>query len=308
MPKVFVTKNIPEKGIELLQKVGYEVAIGSNAKGAHGVLSSLTDHIDARFIDSIGSQLKVISNMAVGLDNVDLDAAKERGIVVRNTPDVLTESVAEHAVALLLSIARRVPEGDRFMRAGKFKGWQQELLLGSELQGKTLGILGHGRIGCRVADILKKAFEMKVLYYDVKRQQDAEERCRMVFASLAELLREADAVSIHVPLLSSTHHLIGAKELTLMKNTSYLVNTSRGAVVDEKALVNALKERQIAGAALDVFEQEPKLFPGLTKLENVVLSPHLGSATKETREKMAELAAQNIIAVLSGKGQTFLMQ
>lgn len=296
--KVFITKNIPEKGIELLQKAGYEVVIGSHGKSAHGVLSLLTDKIDAKFMDGIGPQLKIISNMAVGVDNVDVEEAQRRNIQVKNTPDVLTEAVAEHAVALLLSIARRIPESDKFLRAGKFKGWEPELFLGSGLQGKTLGILGHGRIGCRVADVLKKAFDMKVLYYDAKRQEEAEQRCGIVFASLEELLKEADVVSVHVPLLPSTHHFIGEKELALMKNTSYLVNTSRGEVIDEKALVNALKNHQIQGAALDVFEQEPKLSSGLTKLENVVLSPHLGSATKETREKMSELAAQNIIAVL----------
>ncbi|TSC56279.1 MAG: lactate dehydrogenase-like oxidoreductase [Parcubacteria group bacterium Greene0714_21] len=298
MPKVFVTKNIPEKGIELLQKAGYEVAIGSNAKGAHAVLSLLTDHIDARFMDSIGSQLKVISNMAAGLDNVDLDVAKERGVAVRNTPDVLTESVAEHAAALILGTTRRVAEGDRFVRAGKFKGWDPALLLGIELNGKTLGIVGHGRIGCRLAGIMQKGFGMRAVYYDTARDSVKEETCGITYASFEDLLKDSDVVSLHVPLLPGTRHLIGEKELRLMKPTAYLVNTARGAIVDEKALVKALKEQWIAGAALDVFENEPKLAPGLAKLQNVILTPHIASATKETREKMAELAAQNIIAVL----------
>ena len=314
--KVFITKNIPEKGIELLQKAGYEVTLGSHGKalrqaqgkGAHGVLSLLTDRIDARFMDSIGLQLKVISNMAVGLDNVDMAVAKERNIEVRNTPDVLTESVAEHAAALILGVTRRIAESDRFVRAGKFKGWDPELFLGIELKGKTLGIVGHGRIGCRLADIMQKGFGMKVIYYDVVRDEAREKQCGITYASLESLLKDSDVVSLHVPLLPGTRHLIGDKELRLMKQTAYLVNTARGAIVDEKALVKALKGKWIVGAALDVFESEPKFASGLAKFENVILTPHIASATKETREKMAELAAQNIIAVLGGKGSAYLMK
>lgn len=306
--KVFITKKIPEKGIELLQRAGYEVVVGSNGRGAHGVLSLLTDHVDAKFMDSIGSQLKVVSNYATGLDNVDLDAAKERNIEVKNTPDVLTEAVAEHAAALILGITRRIAESDRFVRAGKFKGWDPKLLLGIELNGKTLGIVGHGRIGCRLADIMQKGFGMRVIYYDVVRDEVKEEQCGIAYSSLENLLKDADVVSLHVPLLPTTRHMIGKTELKTMKPTAYLINTARGAVIDEKALVRALKEKWIAGAALDVFENEPKLASGIAKLGNVVLSPHLGSATKEAREKMAELAAQNIIAVLEKQGSAFLVK
>ena len=300
MPKVFITTKIPEKGIEFLKMEGYQVEIGQlkNAKGAHALLCMLVDTIDARTMDVIGSQLKVISNMAVGLDNVDLEAAKQRGIKVTNTPDVLTGAVAEHTVALTLGIARRIAEADRFVRQGKFKGWDPLLLLGTELAGKVFGIVGHGRIGCRVADIMQKGFGMSVIYFDAVRDEAKESQCGIRYSQLDNLLKEADVVSLHVPLLPSTRHMIGEKELKMMKKTAYLINTARGAVVDEKALVLALKEKWIAGAALDVFEKEPALSPGLASLQNVVLTPHIASATKEAREHMAELAAQNIIAVL----------
>jgi glyoxylate reductase len=301
-PIVFVNKGVPEKAVQLLNARKYLVVQGKNikneGKGAHGILCLLTDKVDAKTMDVIGPQLKIISNMAAGLDNIDLAAAKKRNIIVGNTPGVLTEAVAEHAVALLLALARRIVEGDSFMRKKKYKGWRPDLLLGKELQGKVLGIVGHGRIGCRVADILQKGFSMRALYYDVVRDRKAEETCAITFASLSDLLRNSDAVSLHVPLLPSTRHLISRKELVMMKRTAYLVNTSRGAVIEEKALVAALKKGEIAGAGLDVFEEEPKLAPGLAKLGNVVLSPHLGSATKEARGAMAEMAAKNIIVAL----------
>lgn len=299
--KVFANKRVPQKGIELLRKQGYEVVLGTNlkkqAKGAHALLCLLTNKIDGNVMDAVGPQLKVISNMAAGTDNIDTKEAKKRKIMVANTPGVLTQAVAEHTVALLLSLSRRVVEGDSFMRKGKYKGWKPDLLLGSELLGKTLGIVGHGRIGCRVADILHKGFGMKVLYYDVK-GPGVHEVCGARKTSLKQLLKEADAASLHVPLLSSTHHLIASRELRAMKKSAFLINTSRGPVVDEKVLVQALKGKGIAGAALDVFENEPKLAPGLTKLQNMVLTPHIASASKEAREAMAELAAKNLIVAL----------
>ena len=185
-----------------------------------------------------------------------------------------------------------------FVRKGKFRGWEPNLFLGTELKGKTLGLVGHGRIGCRTAKIMQKGFGMRVIYYDAVRDQAREEQCGITYASLEQLLKEADVVSLHVPLLPSTEHLIGEKELRLMKPTSYIVNTARGPVIDEKALVKALQEKRIAGAALDVFEEEPKLASGLAKLENVLLTPHIASATNEAREQMATMAAQNIIDTL----------
>lgn len=319
MPKVFVTTKIPDSGIELLKKEGYQIEIGSvtnlsqkeimkRARGFDALLSQLEDLISGEVMDAVGPQLKVIANYAVGYDNINLEEAAKRNILVCNTPGVLTESVAEHAVGLILAIARRIAEADRFTRSGKYKGFDPDLLLGIELEGKTLGLIGHGRIGCRVADILQKAFGMKVLYYDVIRNEQKETQCGIIYASLESVLQQSDVVSLHISLSDSTRHFIGEKELALMKPSAYFVNTARGAVVDEKALVTALKEKQIQGAALDVFENEPNLTPGLSRLENVVLTPHISSATKEARGKMAEIAAQNIIAVLSHKGSAFFVK
>lgn len=320
MPKVFITTKIPDLGLSQLTAQGYEVEIGSQdtnlpeeeikkrAKGADALLVQLEDRIDGALLDAIGPQLKVVANYAVGYDNVDLQAIKERGVLFTNTPGVLTEVVAEHAVALLLAVARRVVEGDRYTRAGKYKGFEPDLLVGTELAGKTLGLIGHGRIGCRVADILQKGFGMKVMYYDSIRDEQREKQCGITYASLEDVLRAADAVTLHVSLSASTRHLFGAKEIALMKPTAYLVNTSRGAVIDEKALVRALQAQQIAGAALDVFEEEPNLSEGLADLENVVLTPHVASASREARDKMAELAARNIIEALSGRTPPNLIQ
>lgn len=300
MRRVFLTNTIPASGIHLLKRAGYRVERGplKKAKGADALLCLLTDRINGKIMDAVGAQLKVISNYAVGLDNVDLQAAKKRKIVVTNTPDVLTETVAEHTLALILALARRIREADRFVRIGRYKGFDPNLFLGTELQGKILGIVGCGRIGLEVARKMYTAFGMRVCYYDQAPREEAEKTCGAFPVSLIRLLKESDVVSLHVPLLPSTKHLIGEKELGLMKKTAYLVNTARGAVVDEKALVKALQEGKIAGAALDVFEEEPKLTSGLAKLENVLLTPHIASATKEARERMAVLAAQNIIDVL----------
>ena len=296
---VFITSRIPEEGINLLQKQGYVLKFGplGKAKGAHALLCLLTDTIDEKVMDSIGPQLKIISNMAAGLDNIDVHEAVKRGITFANTPGVLTEAVAEHTVALLLAVSRRVVEGDRFIRAKQYKGWRVDLLLGQELQGKTVGIVGYGRIGSRVAAILEKGFNMKVAYYDEHRNEIAE-RNNARYASLEELLKSSDVVSLHVPLLAATLHLIGEKELAMMKRTAYLINTSRGAVVDEKALARVLKENGIAGAGIDVFEHEPKISTSLLKLQNAVLTPHIASASHEARVAMAELACQNIINAL----------
>src|SRR3989344_222763 len=311
--KIFITRQIPEDGPKLLREQGHEVIVASqdavisrpaliqSVKGIDALLSLLTDKIDAEVMDAAGKQLKIIANYAVGFDNIDVVAAQERGIVITKTPDVLSETVAEHTFALMLAIAHRIPEADRFTRAGKYRGWEPMLLLGRDLSHKILGIVGLGRIGSVVAKHAVKGFDMRAQYYDVKPNSDFEKEYGATYMQLEDLLREADFVSIHVPLVPATRHLINAERLKIMKSSAYLINTSRGPVIEEMVLVEALRKGTIAGAALDVFENEPSLTSGLANLENVILTPHTASATIETRGRMAELAAQNIIAVLSGK-------
>ena len=316
MPKlVYITRKIPELGLRLLQEKGIEIDVSPKdrpltkreliralqKKSYDGVLSLLTDTIDTDIFDAAPS-IKIVANYAVGFNNIDVAEAKKRGITVTNTPGALTEAVAEHTIALMLSLVRRVVESDVYLRTGKFKGWGPELFLGDELMGRTLGILGAGRIGGRVSDIAKKGLGMSVIYYDVKRSEEFEKSCGAKFRQTPEeVLREADVVSIHVPLLPETRHLINQARLALMKKTAYLINTSRGPVIDEDALAGALRAGVIRGAALDVFEYEPKLAKGLAKLSNVVLTPHIASATTEARLDMARMAAENIIAALEGK-------
>ena len=270
--------------------------------GADALLSTLTDKIDAEIMDAGLPTLKIIANFAVGFDNVDLEAAKQRNILVSNTPGVLTNTVAEHTFALMLAIAHRISEGDRFSRAGLYKAWGPQLLLGTDISGKVLGIVGLGRIGSKVAEHAVRGFGMKVLYTDVKPSPEFEKEYGAVFVEkLEELLPQCDFVSIHVPLLDSTRHLFNEERLKMMEPTAYLINTSRGAVIDEKALAEALAGGVIKGAAIDVFEFEPAIAPELKQLENVIITPHIASATEETRNKMAELAALNIIEALEGR-------
>ena len=245
--------------------------------------------------------LKVVSNIAVGYNNIDLAAARRRGVVVTNTPDVLTETTADFAWALLMATARRVVEADAYARAGRWQHWQWDLLWGLDVHGKTLGVLGFGRIGRAVA---RRAlgFDMRVLYHDAVRPgSDVERELRATYADIDTVLREADFVTLHTPLLPETRHLIGERALRLMKKSAVLINAARGPIVDEAALVRALRERWIAAAGLDVFEEEPKIHPGLLPLENVVLAPHIASASLETRVAMATLAVRNCLAVLEGK-------
>lgn len=315
MKNVYVTRIIPEAGITMLKNAGLEVTVNPEdrvlgkdeliaqlkEKEYDAVLCLLTDQIDASVFEA-APNAKIFSNYAVGFNNINLDDAKAKGVLITNTPGVLTDTVAEHTVALMLSITSRIPEADRFTRAGKYTGWGPLMFLGMDLKGKTLGLLGAGRIGSRVAEIAGKGLGMKVIYYDVKQSPETEAATGAEFrASVEEVLKEADVVSIHVPLLDSTHHLMNAERLALMKPGAYLINTSRGPVVDEAALVSALKANTIRGAALDVFENEPALAPGLAELDNVVVTPHIASATDETRGKMAEIAAQAIIDTLEGK-------
>ena len=313
--RVFVTRPIPAAGLELLKaRPDLDVVVfpGEDAipraellagvKGTHAILSILTEKIDAELLDAAGPQLKVISNFAVGYDNIDLAAAAAHRVMVTNTPGVLTDAVAEHAIALLMAVARRIPEAERFARAGRYKAFGPLLLLGAQLKGKTLGVIGLGRIGEGVAERAAKGLGMKVIYNDVRRDERFEGATGAEFrASADDVLKEADFVSVHVPLLPATHHLINAKRLALMKKTAYLINTSRGPVVDEAALAAALKDGVIAGAAIDVFEHEPNIEPALLALENAVITPHVASATIEARDAMARLAAQAVLDALDGK-------
>ena len=316
MPKVYITRKILEAGIKKLKDAGYKVVVSEKdgvltkeelitalrGNGYDAVLCLLTDRIDGDVFEAAGAQCKIFTNYAVGLDNIDLEAARKRGIMVTNTPGVLTDTVAEHTFALMLAIAHRVSEADRFTRAGKYQGWAPMLLLGTDLSQKTIGIVGLGRIGSRVAHHAARGFDARVIYYDVNRNKAFENEFHATYkTSIEALLKEADFVSLHVPLLDSTKHLINAERLKLMKKNAYLINTSRGPIVDERALAEALKNGTIRGAALDVFENEPNVESGLLKLDNILLTPHIASATEETRSKMAEVAALNIIAALSGK-------
>lgn len=315
MKTIYVTRKVPGKALAMLAEKGYAVDVSKKdgvltraellaalrAKPYEGVLCLLTDAIDGEVFDAVPSAT-IFANYAVGFNNIDTGAAKERGITVTNTPDVLTDTVAEHTFALILAIASRIAEGDRFVRAGRYHGWEPEMLLGTDVRGKTLGLLGAGRIGSRVAYQAARGFDMKVVYYDVKRNEQFEKEFSAAFRpSVEEVLSEADVVTVHVPLLPSTRHLLNAERLRMMKKTAYLVNTSRGPVIDEAALVVALREGVIRGAALDVFENEPALAPGLAELEDVILTPHIASATEETRGKMGEVAAQNLIDFFEGK-------
>ncbi|EKD43913.1 MAG: hypothetical protein ACD_72C00075G0003 [uncultured bacterium] len=310
--KVYITRKIPDNGIKMLKAQGYQVKMNpldrvltkkeliKNVKGIDALLSLLTDKVDAEVLDAAGKNLKIVANFAVGFDNLDVEAAKKRGVMLTNTPQGSTESVAEHTMGLLLASARRVVEADKFTRAGKYKGWKPFLFIGEDIHDKTLGIIGLGRIGFAVA-ARAIGFGLKIVYHDVKRNPEFETKYGAQYLEVPELLKQSDFVSLHVPLLPSTRHLISKKEFGQMKKTAYLINTSRGPVIDEKALVTALKKKQIAGAAIDVYEFEPKMAPGLNKLDNIILTPHIASATIETRKKMSEIAATNIIAVLNGQ-------
>jgi lactate dehydrogenase-like 2-hydroxyacid dehydrogenase len=315
MAKVYVTRVIPQKAVEMLQAKGYEVDVSTKdgaltreellaalkAKPYDAVLSLLTDKIDAEVFEAVPTA-KIFANYAVGFDNFNLADAAAHNVLLSNTPGVLTNAVAEHAMTLMMAVAKRIVEADTFVRTGQYVGWAPMLLLGTELSGKTLGILGLGRIGSRTALHAVKGFEMKVVYYDVVRNEEFEKEYGAVYQpNVEEVLKVADYVSVNVPLLPTTQHLINKERLAMMKPNAILVNTSRGPVIDEVALVEALKNRTIRGAGLDVFEFEPKLAEGLKDLPNVVLTPHIASATEFARDEMARIAAENIIAALEGQ-------
>lgn len=260
----------------------------------------LTERIDDELL-SVSRSLRIVANVAVGFDNVDIDACTRRKVVVTNTPGVLDETTADFAWTLLMAVARRLTEGDRLVRSGQWQGWDLDQLCGADVHGKTLGLIGFGRIGRAVAR-RAAGFRMQVLYSNATRAPaDVDEELGARHVEQERLLAESDFISLHVPLLPETHHLIGEPELGRMKSTAYLINTSRGAVLDEEALVRALDEGRIAGAALDVYEREPEVHPGLLSRENVVLAPHIASASLETRTKMAVMAAENCVALFDGR-------
>lgn len=315
MFKVYITRQISEDGIKKLKDKGYEVIVNLEdrvlnpvelktallGQNYDAVLCLLTDKITEEIMEAAGSQVKIFANYAVGYDNIDMAAAQKRGIAVSNTPGVLTETVAEFTIGLIFAITKRIVEADEFIRRGQFQGWAPMLFLGSDLKEKTLGIVGLGRIGVEVARRMQDGFDMKIVYYDINRNEELENRFHLEYQDLETLLKSADIVSIHTPFLPATRHLIGKKELAMMKSTAYLVNTSRGAVIDEVALMEALENKTIRGVALDVFENEPALTPGLAELDNIIITPHIASASEETRGKMSEMAAENIVAVLEGR-------
>lgn len=313
MGRVMVTGQIPAVALDSLRADHEVVLVGGDGvasraellelvPGVTGIVSMVTAAIDAELLDAAGPDLRVVANVAVGYDNVDVAACTERDVIATNTPGVLTDACADLALALILAATRRMGEGERLIRAGTDWSWGMNFLLGRGLRGKTLGIVGLGEIGQATAR-RALAFGMTIVYHSRRRVDEQVEReLGAQYLPLDELIATSDVISLHAPLTSQTHHLIGAPELAAMKPTSYLVNTSRGPLVDEAALVEALAAGQIAGAGLDVFEAEPRVHPGLVDLDNVTLLPHLGSATIETREAMANLAVQNVLAVLRGEG------
>ena len=309
--KVLVSRRVPQEAIQMLTE-HYDVEVNEEDRalsaeelrrrlaGRQGLVCLLHDKINEELLAATPS-LKISCNVAVGFDNVDVAAATRHGVMITNTPDVLTDTTADFAFTLLMATARRVAAADRFVRDGKFKEWKMDLFLGADIHHATLGLLGIGRIGASVAR-RARGFDMRVLYYDEFRPKpEVERELGVEFAPMETVLREADFLSLHVPLLSTTRHLINAGTLAMMKPTAILINTARGPVVDEQALVDALKAGRLAGAGLDVFELEPKVHSELLKLDTAVLAPHIASASVNTRQRMARLAAENCIAGLSGR-------
>jgi len=309
--KVFITRKIPDAAVKLLKDNKINVVVYQKDKqisrsellqnilDADGIISLLSDKIDSTIISCM-NKCKVIANYAVGFNNIDINYAKQKGIIVTNTPDVLTDATADISIALTLACARNIIKGEKLVRNNKFKGWSPKLLLGVELKDKIFGILGAGRIGTATA-IRAYAFGTKIIYYSNSRNHYLELMTNARKTSLDFLLKHSDFISIHLPLTMKTSHLLDANKLSLLKKTAILINTARGEIVDERVLIKMLKTKKIFSAGFDVYENEPNINPELIKLDNVVLLPHLGSASFEARNKMAELAARNVIRVLSGK-------
>ena len=314
--KILVTQKVPDPAYPLLEAIGdveanmeegiiwsYEELL-RHGPGHEYIYCLLTDNIDARFLEACvagTARLKMVANMAVGFNNIDVDAATRLGIAVSNTPGVLSDTTADLAFALLMATARRIPEAERYLRAGKYKGWGPLLFCGAEVHGSTLGLIGVGRIG-KIMAKRASGFDMKVIYYDVYRLSPEEETTyQLTYMPMDDVLRQADFVSVHTPYMPSTHHLIGEREFDTMKPSGILINTARGPIVDEKALARALQDKTIAAAGLDVFENEPAVEPELLTMENVVLLPHIASASLKTRTLMATMASDNIVAHYHGQ-------
>lgn len=309
--KIYVTRAIPRPTIEALE-VEHDVTVNPddralspdelcrNVAGCAAIVSLLTDRIDGALLDAAGPDCRIVANYAVGTNNFDVAAATARGVMLTNTPGVLDDATATHTIALMLAMARRIPEAERFLREGRWTGWKPMFFIGADVDHKVLGIAGAGRIGRNVAR-KARGFDMEIIYSDVEPNRAIEEETGARFVSKDELLTRSDFLTLHVPLLPETRHYIGADELARMKSTAILINASRGPVIDEKALVEALRENRIWGAALDVFEDEPALAPGLIDLPNLVIVPHIASATEGTRLQMGEIVSRNVLAVLSGR-------
>lgn len=309
---IFITRPIPKNAVDTLKSLGFEVVVRQNKKAPTkkeiikelkknkytALVSFLTDVIDKEVFDACPT-LKIVANYAVGYNNIDIEYAKNKGVVVTNTVGTSGQAVAEFTVALTISLLTRLVEGDRFIRAKKYKGWDPYLLLGSNIENQTVGLIGTGDIGSRVAKIMIKGFGAKVLYYDIQRNVELDNLGAQYY-SQEEVLKNSDIISLHVPLLPSTVHLINKNTISLMKSSAVLINTSRGAVVDEKALIEALVSKRISGAGLDVFEFEPKISKTLRKLENVILTPHIASARESVRESMANKVVENLQTFFSG--------
>src|SRR3989344_5065804 len=313
MPKVYIAGKIQDNGVELLKRKGFKVDLNLTGKNLtreelkdifsnyDALVTMPANKVDGELLFTASKNLKVIANYAVGFDNIDTDAAKKRGIIVCNTPGVANESVAEHTFAMIFALNKQLKVADRFVRDGKFKHWDPNAFLSHQLWGQTIGIIGLGRIGTFVCQIAFGGFKMHILYFDIARSEDFELLCEAEYTDMRSVLSLSDIVTLHVPLTTDTRGMISTEELKLMKKTALLINTSRGPPIDEKALIWALKEKEIAGAGLDVYEHEPEVSAELIKMSNVILTPHTASATSETRERMSELVAQNIIDVFEGR-------
>jgi glyoxylate reductase len=312
--KIFVTRKIPDVGLKILTDKGHEVFVRDSEvfptqdelnealkKDKYdAVITLLTDKIDKKIFES-NPDIKLYANYAIGFDNINVVEAKERGIYVTNTPGSYANCVAEHAIALMFALSTRLVEGFEYVKAGKYKCWSPDIFIGTDICGKTLGLIGAGRIGEKVAWRMMHGFDMKIIYHDIKRNEALDNEDRAEFKPIEEVLKEADIVTLHTPLLPETRHLINEERLRIMKPTAYLINTSRGPVVDENALLKALKEGWIKGAGLDVLEFEPNPVPGLPELPNVVVTPHIASARQSARDEMAKILAENVIDFFEGR-------
>lgn len=313
MPSVYITSVIPKECAQMLQSKGFDVQVNGQNHDLtkkelmdvfskyDAVITLMTNRIDKDVLSTASKKLKAVANYAVGYDNIDLAFAARKNIKVCNTPSVASEAVAEHTFLLIFACAKRLIEADKFVRLGKYQRWDPMSFLSNQIWGKTIGIIGLGKIGTFVAQIAYGGLRMKILYFDSSRSEDFELLTEATYCRVDEILKESDIVTLHVPLTAKTHHLISKKEFKIMKKTAILVNTARGAIVNEEDLIWALKNKEIAAAGLDVFEHEPHIAHDLTILDNVVLTPHIASATVETRLSMAKITAQNIIDIFEGK-------